>query len=65
MGEFRHEAFRECDPNKPAIHRWVCTCGQFATEWTLYTDPIAAPAAIRHAHEANLASTHGTTRRPE
>lgn len=27
--------------------RWVCPCG-WATEWTNYTDPHAAAAAIRH-----------------
>ena len=58
--EFRHEAYRECDPNQPAIHRWVCTCDQLATRWTLYTDPRAAPSVIRHAHHANrAASTRG------
>jgi guanyl-specific ribonuclease Sa len=27
--------------------RWVCSCG-WATDWTYYTDPHAAAAAVRH-----------------
>ena len=29
--------------------RWVCTGCDWATEWTLYTDPGAAAEAIRHS----------------
>lgn len=30
-------------------HRWECACGEWRTEWTFYTRPQDAPAALRHA----------------